>query len=315
MYIEPYSKDKKDLWNDLIDKGKNTHFMFNRNYMDYHSHRFIDRSLMFFKNRKLIAILPANINLKEDKKWELVSHGGLTFGGMVCDTSVTTGQMIKIFNSIIKYCRENNISNIIYKPIPYIYNKIPSDEDLYALFRCGFKLIKRDLSSTIYLNEKLKLSKGRKYAVNKALKNELQVERSFDFKEFMELEYRVLKEKYNKEPVHTADEIKKLSLNFPENIKLFICHKNKEILAGTIIYENLNIAHTQYMAVSKQGEKCGALDIIIYDLINKYYKDKIYFDFGISTENNGLYLNEGLIRQKEMFGGRAVAYDCYELTL
>ena len=41
-------------------------------------------------------------------------------------------------------------------------------------------------------------------------------------------------------------------------------------------------------------------------------KKRAYFDFGISTEDGGRVLNEGLIYQKEGFGGRAVCYDTYE---
>ena len=41
----------------------------------------------------------------------------------------------------------------------------------------------------------------------------------------------------------------------------------------------------------------------------------MYIDFGTSTEQGGTYLNEGLIKQKEGFGGRAVVYDTYELNI
>jgi hypothetical protein len=40
-----------------------------------------------------------------------------------------------------------------------------------------------------------------------------------------------------------------------------------------------------------------------------------YLDFGISTEQGGHVLNEGLIANKERFGGRAVMYDAYEITI
>ena len=39
------------------------------------------------------------------------------------------------------------------------------------------------------------------------------------------------------------------------------------------------------------------------------------FDFGVSTEQRGSYLNEGLIFQKEGFGGRAICYDTYAIDL
>ena len=74
-----------------------------------------------------------------------------------------------------------------------------------------------------------------------------------------------------------------------------------------------NIVHTQYLASSGKGREIGALDLLIYTLIEKYKKEKQYFDFGISSENNGVILNNGLISQKEGFGARTVVYETYEI--
>ena len=57
------------------------------------------------------------------------------------------------------------------------------------------------------------------------------------------------------------------------------------------------------------------IDLLFDCLINQIYTEKRYFDFGVSVEDGGRYLNEGLIFQKEGFGGRAVMYDTYELCL
>ena len=65
------------------------------------------------------------------------------------------------------------------------------------------------------------------------------------------------------------------------------------------------------MVNSNAGRDIGALDLLIYHLINKYKETKQYFDFGISTENNGIILNNGLISQKEGFGARTVVYETY----
>ena len=72
---------------------------------------------------------------------------------------------------------------------------------------------------------------------------------------------------------------------------------------------------SKYLANNNVGKEIGALDLLIFEQIQKYKETKKYFDFGISTENNGKYLNEGLIAQKEGFGGRAVCYDWYELEV
>ena len=53
--------------------------------------------------------------------------------------------------------------------------------------------------------------------------------------------------------------------------------------------------------------------MLLHNLITDVYADRTYFDFGVSTENGGGYLNEGLIFQKEGFGARSVVYDTYEM--
>ena len=45
--IEKYSGEKEDIWNRFNQESKNSLFMFDRKYMDYHSDRFKDHSLMF----------------------------------------------------------------------------------------------------------------------------------------------------------------------------------------------------------------------------------------------------------------------------
>ena len=60
LQIVRYDASRKDEWNDFVSKSKNGTFLFDRGYMDYHSDRFTDCSLMFYKHGKLLAMLPAN---------------------------------------------------------------------------------------------------------------------------------------------------------------------------------------------------------------------------------------------------------------
>jgi hypothetical protein len=79
------------------------------------------------------------------------------------------------------------------------------------------------------------------------------------------------------------------------------------LLAGTLAYETPQVAHTQYLANSPAGGQVGALDLVLDYLTRERYRNKLYFDFGISTEDQGWRLNAGLVQQKQEFGGRAVA--------
>ena len=52
------------------------------------------------------------------------------------------------------------------------------------------------------------------------------------------------------------------------------------------------------MSLKIQGMR--NIKIICSLLVNDLYQNFDYLDFGISTENNGLLLNEGLLMQKEL---------------
>ena len=308
--IENYTSGLKDLWNGFVSKSKNGLFLFSRDYMEYHSDRFTDHSLLFSCNGQLIAVLPANID-----NGVLYSHAGLTFGGVVSEVSIKTPVMLKIFHSLIKHCKDLGIKEIVYKTIPYIFHSAPADEDLYALFTFNAQLIARNVSSCIYLPGIRKFDDNRKDNIRKAKRNDIVVKESFDFESFMKIEQETLRERHGVKPVHTVEEIKLLAGRFPNNIKLFASYKEDVMVAGVIMYESKNVAHMQYAANSKEGWNIGAQDIIEDYLINEYYREKRYFDFGISTEKLGQVLNLGLIKRKENFGASAVMYDLYQLTL
>ena len=308
--IIKYQTENREGWDKFITTAKNGHFMFYRDYMEYHSDRFADYSLMFYDNNKLLAVLPASINNNI-----VTSHGGLTFGGIISSLQMSTNRMVEIFERLIDFLKTEKLTELVYKPVPSIYHIIPSDEDLYALFINNAELYRRDVSSTILMENKKKYSKGRKSSIKQAIKNGLDVRQSFDFKSFMEIEKSLLNKKFGVDPVHTGKEMTMLAKLFPNNIKLFMAFKKDKPLGGVIIYENKQTAHCQYISTTEEGKELGAVDIIINYLLTDYYKDVKYFDFGISTEKEGKYLNQNLIRNKESFGASATVYDFYKLNL
>lgn len=311
MQLIKYTVDKKQDWDLFVTNAKNSHFMFYRDYMDYHSDRFKDFSLMFYDEKgKILGLLPANIEGDV-----LYSHQGLTFGGFLIDTNIKTKSMLELFDVLKGYLLKQNIKKLIYKCIPYIYSSLPAEEDRYALYVNEASLIRRDVTTTILLDNKIKYQEQRKRAIKKAFKNGLIIEESSDYNSYWSILRDALKHQHNATPVHNEDEIKRLAQLFPNNIKLFVVKDDEKILAGTVIFENSDIVHTQYLASSEQGRKVGALDFVLDYLISNKYQNKKYFDFGISNEDNGKYLNEGLIAQKEGFGARAVVHDFYEIRV
>jgi hypothetical protein len=306
-----YGPERKQEWDTFIKQSKNGIFLFHRDYVEYHADRFPDASLMFYEeNERLVALIPATI-----RDGKLSSHAGLTFGGVVSDNSMKASAMLEVFDAMCANLQERGLKGLVYKAVPHIYHRLPAEEDLYALYRHGARLVRRDISSAIHLDEKLSFSKGRKWAIKQAQKHNVEVRESDDFKSFMRIEERMLGEKHEVRPVHTAAEIQMLAGRFPENIKLFCAFGNGEMLAGVVVYVGQTVAHAQYIAANDEGKQKGALDLILDYLINDHCRDKKYFDFGISTEDDGRYLNSGLIENKQSFGARAIVHDFYQVDL
>lgn len=308
--IEKYAPCHRQVWDDLISVSRNGTFLFYRGFMEYHADRFSDFSLIFYYKNKPVALLPGNAaeNI-------LYTHQGLTYGGLVLTDTATTNIVLNIFDALIQYLKTHNICRIIYKTIPHIYHQKPAEEDLYALFRYNARLVGRSISSCIYQENRSSYSTLRKRGVKKALNNNLTIKESESFEKFWNILTNNLSERFCVNPVHSLSEIELLKSRFTSEIRLFEVLHNNEVVAGCVIFETPYVAHVQYISASEDGKKYGALDLLFDYLITNTYRNKPYFEFGISTENNGIYLNEGLIHQKEGFGGRGIVYDTYLLEI
>lgn len=312
--VKAYDPSLEDLWNGIVANSKNGTFLIDRNFMDYHKDRFCDASLLFFNEKgKAIAALPANYDDESKTVW---SHQGLTYGGLICAKDISATQVFEALDLALDHYRNMGAMTLNYKPIPYIYNTYPCEEDLYYLFRHDAKLISCGISQTICLNNPIKLKESRKSGLRKAAQNEIQIAESHDIEEYWKILADTLMACHAAKPVHSAEELKLLMSRFPEQIKLYAANsKDGKMLAGTIIFDFGETIHTQYMAASEEGKQKGALDMLIECMISEVYADRQYFDFGISTEQNGHILNEGLLFQKESFGGRSVCYNIWQLNL
>ena len=304
--IKRYSNEDRESWDIFCKKSKNPLFMFNRNYMEYHKDRFTDHSLLFFNDEELVTLLPMS-----EHGEELRSHGGLTYGGFITGTKMKQNTMNECFTSLIEYTHNQNFNSILYKTIPHIYHQQPAEEDLYSLFINQAELKSVEASTVINLKNPLNMPKGRKAQVSRARREGVVVNEFMnleDYQKFIDLENGVLEERHGTRAVHTGEELFLLHSRFPQNIHLLGAVYEGELIAGTVIFEYDSVIHTQYMAANETARTIGALDLTIASTIEQYKVSKCWMDFGISTEDGGKYFNEGLISQKEGFGGRTDVY-------
>ncbi len=307
--VKKYESSDSLEWDNFIDSAKNATFLFKRDFMDYHKDRFEDFSMMVYKGEELYAVIPAN---RRDSK--VYSHQGLTYGGFVLQSSAKLISAFEAFRAMLQFLSSNGILKLDIRVIPPFYNLLPSDELVYFLFLANATLLKRDVVFLIDYQNKIRFQKNRREGINKANRMGLSVKMDTNFDGFWdEILIPNLKNKHDVAPVHSLSEIKLLANRFPENIKQFSVYKDDKIVAGTTIFLTKTTVHPQYVSGNADKNIYGSLDLAYNFIIEKYKDSKRYFDFNISSEENGKYLNKGLIFWKESCGARSYTVDNYVL--
>lgn len=309
--IQKYKTEHKQLWNTFVSEAKNATFLFQRDFMEYHSDRFVDYSLLIFKAEILVAILPAN------REGDTIhSHQGLTYGGLVIKDDLKLKDTLEVFKSVLQFLETEKITKCTIKILPSIYTTAPSEALEYLLFILKSDLYRKDVLSVINYNAFPKtLSKVRKRGLKRAEKHGLTIKEEPNFEGFWNtVLIPNLEKRFNRKPVHSLAEIEKLHQQFPNNIRQFNVYYNGTIVAGTTIFETKTVAHAQYISATENKQELGSLDMLFHHLIHTVFKEKHYFDFGISNENQGKNINEGLLYWKESFGARTITQDFYSLN-
>jgi hypothetical protein len=189
---------------------------------------------------------------------------------------------------------------------------MPSDELSYFLFKAHATLIKRDALMVIDTGNKIKFQKNRREGINKAKRSGLTIAVDDNFEGFWnEILIPNLQKKHSIAPVHSLEEIQTLAAKFPDNIKQVNVYKDNVLVAGTTVFLTKTTIHPQYVSGNSDKNAYGSLDLAYDYIINHFDNSKRYFDFNISSEQNGEALNSGLIFWKESCGARTYVADNY----
>jgi len=275
--------------------------------MDYHNDRFIDFSVMVYRDKELYALLPANV--VGDK---VISHQGLTYGSFILQDKAKFFYAFEAFKAMLAFYETEGINLLEIKVIPTFYNKIPADELDYFLYKANAQLLKKDVLMIIDYAEQISFQKNRREGINKALRSNLELKEDTNFKDFWNtVLIPNLNIKHGIKPVHSLEEIELLASRFPNNIKQINIYKEGKVVAGTTVFLTETTVHPQYVSGNADKNAYGSLDLAYDYIINKMCDDKRYFDFNISSEANGKKINEGLIFWKESCGARSHTVNTY----
>ncbi|WP_179352767.1 GNAT family N-acetyltransferase [Winogradskyella vidalii] len=308
-----YKSSEKEKWNRFVENSAEKTFLFQRDFMEYHSDRFQDFSLMIYKKNSLIALLPANCF--EDA---IYSHQGLTYGGFILDNDLSKSELNPICQSLTQFLKAQEIRSVELKLLPGCYQKEASKMLLDYLENANTQNFRTDMVLAIDYSAPLQIHKTKlkHYRKNKIKGFEIKEESSLDAFWNSVLIPR-LKEKHKVKPVHSLDEIQKLKSKFPNNIRQFNIYLGSEILAGITIFDKGEVIKSQYGATTEHGEKERALEFLFMHLIYKFKEEgRTFFSMGtVRDPDRPLGYNEGLLKQKEELGCTVFKQHFYKLNI
>ena len=314
--LRPYADSDASAWDDLIGRSCNGTFLHSRNFISYHGGRFRDSSLLIENRRgRVVGVFPAagapsNPGL-------VVSHPGLTYGGIVHDGSVRGGLMISALEEIADHYRGRGYLRLRYKAVPAMYHSMPADDDLYALFRLDARRYRSDLSAAIDLGHrgpvKERRSRSRKRAEAAGVSTAQDWDEIAAFWKILELN---LARRHGSSPLHSLAEIQLLHDRFQKEIILLVARVGQVPVGGILLFWAGPVLKLQYSATTDEGRNTCATDLLMeYGIELARNLGCRFFDFGTCTLDEGRNLGEDLYQFKSEFGAGGIVYDHYELDL
>lgn len=316
LNITPFAESRSTDWDALVTGSPMGTLLHTRKFLSYHGERFDDRSLLISNNEgRLLGVFPAAVSPGD--KYVIVSHPGATYGGIVHDGSLRGERMLATMQLLTEHYSACGFRELKYKAVPLIYHMTPMQEDIYALFRAGAVRYRVDISATADLANMRPMSTRRKRCLAKAQKAGIELSVGFNhIEQFWHVLKDNLAEKHGKKPVHSIAELELLKQRFDDEIQLVVALIDQNVVAGSLLFDTPATCHAQYFGSTSEGRSAGALDAVIdYSFALAKRTGRRYFDFGISSDIEGTYLNDGLHSYKIEFGSGTTVYEFYSLSL
>lgn len=320
MTIKQFKYSFDEQWDLMVLDANNGTLFHTRRFLSYHPPgRFTDHSLIFNKNNQPYILFPAAEKEIDGKRF-LVSHPGTSYGSFIVPEDISFADSYDIVESLIEYAKAQKFDGIRLTPPPTIYNRRLSNYIDFSLLQHGFRYLRREISSILFLEDTIeqnldKFKPSHKRAVRKAIKEGVVVRESDKFDEFYSILQNNLKIRHNVTPTHTLDELLKLKELFPNDVKLFGAFLGDKMVAGVVNFIcTKDVVLAFYISHDEKYQETRALNLLFYSIFDWAITNNFkVFDFGIFTVNEEP--NFGLARFKENFGASGMFRDTFEIIL
>lgn len=300
MLINKYSNELEKIWNDFVNSQCFGTIYHTRQFINYHPNdRFIDESILIFDNDELICVLPV---CKRGEGY--FSYSGATYGGPVIHKKYTK---IKYMKLIIEKIFEYYDNKIEFR----LANDIYFNESSYILYFLLSQKLKvyPELSWYIKTDDDFieNITNKRNKKLLKRFINDKSITCSFynnneDYIEFYKIVTKNLKNNHDSTPTHSLDEFLKVKDLLCDKQRLYLVKQYNDILGGVYVLKTTrNCWYTFYISrnIDFKKDNCS-VSYLMYQISIDAKKENVkYIDYGISTEEKGKLINEGLSDFKE----------------
>lgn len=308
-----YTGTDAKAWDALCESAYMSTLIHTRRYMAHHGDRFFDRSVLIeADDGSCLGAIPAAVSSPD--AGTVVSHPGLTYGGVLHAGDLRGPAILQALVCAANLWQTDGRRSLLYKAVPHIYQRTPAQDDLYALFKLGAQRSRCDLSACVALDHKLPPAQRRVRSLRKARSAGVHVvDGASHVRSLWAVLEDNLRRKHGKSPTHSVAEIAALAALFPQSIEFKVAMLGPTLVAGAVLFHTPTVAHAQYIASSEEGQANSALDAV-FDvcMVDAAARGARWFDFGISSEQDGQVLNDGLHRFKTEFGAGAVVHEFYQ---
>ena len=285
-----------ELWDEFVGQSVNGTFL--------HSHAFLASQI---DSRQDVHIgvmrkgdLLAGIIFRKEGE-VAVSHPRSTYGGVLYRKGLKVAHLITFIREMRDRLRMQGINNLNMRVVPTLFRSLPDESDLYALHSAGGRQV-RSMVGTMINRDCYRPNALRRRQIRIAQRSKFQCDNEISATEAYNLIEGNL-QAHGVRPVHSSLELACLAETFPNKVSIRgVRHESGDLVACTVLFTINNVLHTQYLASHPEERKRGALDLLIHQLWTDL-RDGMQLSFGVSTEERGQHLNDGLSFYKESWGG------------
>ncbi len=320
--VIPFAAQHEQIFDAFITASRNGTIFHTRRFLAYHpAGKFQDASLLFFDGEKLVAVLPAAAKEENGKKM-LVSHPGASYGGLVLGEDISVTETGELMDSLIAYARAQKYAGISFLRLtPASLQKSYSEDPLYWAFQQGFRMTRCEMDGAIDFSgmkedQVLALLSGKcRNMVRQAERAKIEVRLSNDFDSFWPILESVLALRHGAKPTHTLAEIQKLHSLLPDGFRCLGAYREGKMVGGIVLVTiHQQALYTLYMGQEYTAQQHHPIHLLLVEAMRLAIREKRrVLHLGVSTEDGGTKVNEGLFFFKESFGCRPVRRESFEI--